>query len=96
MERSRGIRSKTRYKLRKEVRKRGLIPVTRFLQEFEIGDRVHVIIEPSVQKGQPHPVFHGKTGTVIEKRGKAYVVEVTCGRKKKKIICASVHLRLQK
>ncbi|RLG57873.1 MAG: 50S ribosomal protein L21e [Candidatus Hydrothermarchaeota archaeon] len=96
MERSRGMRSKTRHKLRKEVRRRGLIPVTRFLQKFEIGDRVHIVIEPSVHKGQPHPIFHGKTGKIVEKRGEAYVVEVTCGEKKKKVICLPVHLRLQK
>ena len=36
---------------------------------FEIGDRVHVVVEPSIQKGMPHRRFHGKTGTVIGQRG---------------------------
>ena len=54
MERSRGKRSKTRHKMRKDVRKRGVVPVTKFMQKFEIGDIVHIVIEPSIHKGQPH------------------------------------------
>jgi len=96
MERSRGKRSKTRHKMRKDVRKRGVVPVTKFMQKFEIGDIVHIVIEPSIHKGQPHPIFHGKTGVIVEKRGRAYIVEVRFGNKKKKAICAPVHLRLQK
>jgi|Deesub1362A_J573_1020465.scaffolds.fasta_scaffold00109_24 large subunit ribosomal protein L21e len=92
MERSKGFRSKTRHKLRKKPRDRGKIPVTRMIREFNIGDKVHIVIEPSVQKGQPHPRFHGKTGTIVEKRGKSYLVEVSDNDAKKIVISAPVHL----
>jgi large subunit ribosomal protein L21e len=65
------------------------------LKEFEIGEQVHITIEPSIQKGQPHPRFHGKTGTVTGKRGRSYLVEVRDGNAKKVVISAPVHLEVQ-
>ena len=95
MERSRGSRSKTRQKLRKDVRSRGVLPVSRIIQKFDIGDRVCIVIEPSIQKGQPHPRFHGKTGIILEKRGRSYVVGIKDGNAEKKVISSTVHLRAQ-
>lgn len=96
MERSRGSRSRTRTKMRKKVREKGMPPVTRFIQEFRKGDNVQVNIEPSVQKGHPHPKFHGKIGKVIEKRGKAYLLEIRDKNATKLLISKPVHLKLQK
>ncbi|MDP6459920.1 MAG: 50S ribosomal protein L21e [Candidatus Hydrothermarchaeota archaeon] len=96
MERSRGFRSKTRHKMKKPVRKRGELPVSRLIQEFNVGDTVSIVMEPSVQKGQPHPRFHGKTGVVREKRGRSYLVEISDGNAKKKVISRPVHLFLQR
>jgi large subunit ribosomal protein L21e len=95
MERSRGFRSKTRHKLRKKIRERGDLPVSRVIQEFKPGDRVSIVIEPSIQRGQPHPRFHGKTGVVVEKRGRAYLVEIRDGNAVKRVISRPVHLVLQ-
>ncbi|MFQ5887347.1 MAG: 50S ribosomal protein L21e [Candidatus Hydrothermarchaeales archaeon] len=96
MERSRGFRSRTRKKLKKKVRERGVLPVTKVAQKFETGDRVHIVIEPSVQKGQPHPKFHGKTGRIVEKRGRSYLVEVYDKDAKKVLISKPVHLKKQR
>ncbi len=96
MKRSRGSRSKSRYKMRKDPRKRGLLSASKMLKKFEVGDRVHVVIEPSVQKGQPHPRFHGKTGTVVGKRGRGYLVEVMDGDARKTLISRPVHLTAQR
>ena len=68
-----GPRKKTRYKLKKALRERGISPVTSVIQQFSIGEKVHIVCNPSVQKGMPHRRFHGKTGTVLEKRGRAWV-----------------------
>ena len=62
-----GMRKKTRDKLSKTVRTRGMSPVVRAIQDFNIGDKVHVIIDPSKHKGMPHPKFHGRTGEVVGK-----------------------------
>jgi large subunit ribosomal protein L21e len=95
MRRSRGFRSKTRYKLKKTVRAGRSNPITKKIQTFQENDLVHIIIDPSVQKGQPHPRFHGKTGKVSDKRGRAYLVDIYDGNKGKKLIVRPEHLQIQ-
>lgn len=92
MGKSKGKRSETRNKLRKNVRDRGKIALKRMTQEFSEDDRVSIKIDPSIMSGQPHPRFYGKTGVIAGKQGKAYVVEVKDGGKTKKIISGSEHL----
>lgn len=92
MRKSKGFRSRTRKLLRKHPRRRGLPPIGKLLREYKIGDRVHIIIEPSVHKGQPHPRFHGKTGVVVGKRGRAYIISVRDGDAEKIIFARSEHL----
>ena len=72
-----GPRKKTRYKFKKDLRRRGILPVTLLIQKFEDGQKVHIVCEPSTQKGMPHHRFHGKTGTIIGRRsyGKGLVQE---------------------
>jgi len=62
---SKGSRSRTRGTLTKEVRERGMPPVTRYLQTFEVGDRVIVRLEASDPHGQPHPRYQGRVVTVL-------------------------------
>lgn len=92
--RSKGFRSKTRYKLTKEHRERGMPPITHSLRTFEEGAKVAVVINPSVHKGMPHPRFQGATGVVEERRGDAYVLTVRAGGKYKQLIARPEHLRL--
>jgi large subunit ribosomal protein L21e len=93
MVRHKGLRKKSRKKLRKHPRMRGLGAITRSLQDFPIGEKVVILLDPSQVKGMPHPRFHGKTGVVVEKRGKAYVVQVREGDKIKKVIARPEHLK---
>lgn len=93
VKRSKGYRSKTRGKLTKSARERGLSPVSRVIQDLGPGSRVTIVIDPSVVKGQPHSRYHGMTGVVTEKRGRAYVVEVRDGGSTKRIISRPEHLR---
>src|SRR3989304_2025299 len=78
---SKGIMEGSRQKLRRRVRERGLSPITRSLQSFEVGDKATIVIDGSRQKGWPHHRFHGLTGTVVERRGRAYVIDVRFGGK---------------
>jgi large subunit ribosomal protein L21e len=91
-----GMRKKTRDKLSKSVRARGISPVVRAIQEFEPGAKVHVLIDPSKHKGMPHPRFHGRTGEVVGKRGRAFVLKVTDGDSTKTLITLPEHLIAQK
>jgi large subunit ribosomal protein L21e len=90
---SKGIRSKTRKKFAKKKTLRGRIAITRFLQTFENGEKVIIHPEISFPRNIPHKRFYGKIGEVIGKRGKAFLVEVVDGNKRKVIICPPIHLK---
>ncbi len=90
------MRKKSRDKLSRTVRARGKSSVVRAIQEFETGAMVHVIIDPSIHKGMPHPRFHGKTGEVVGTRGRAFVLKVTDGNATKTLITLPEHLTAQK
>jgi len=88
-----GLRRKSRYKLKKERRSRGKISVSRFMQTFKTGQKVHLSAEPSIHKGNCHPRFMGKTGTVRGLRGKCYEVTINDKGKEKLLIIHPVHLK---
>ena len=88
-----GYRHRTRKLFRKSVRERGAIPpLSMILRDYNVGDKVHIKVNPAIVKGMPHRRYHGKTGTIIGRRGKAYLVEVYLGRKRKTIIVRPEHL----
>lgn len=89
---SHGFRFKSGRKLKKKVREKG-IRLRKFLQEFEIGQRVIIDIEPASQKGMPHPRYQGRSGTVVGKRGRAYLVQIRDGSILKTLISRPEHLK---
>ena len=93
MKRSKGTRQGTRKIMRKKPSERGLIPVTKSLQEFEKGEKARIKIEPSIHKGRPHRRFHGKTGVIDGKQGNAFVLKVKDGGKEKTVIARPEHLK---
>ncbi len=94
--RSRGLRSGSRHKMSRSIKEKGLSPITRSLQTFDDGDIVNVVIDSSVQKGQPHHRFHGLTGKITGNQGKAYVVLARVGNMNKELIVRPEHLRKAK
>ena len=91
VKKSQGFRVKTRKKLAREARYRPLI--TKFIQKFNIGEKVIIDQEPTSFKGMPFSRFKGMVGEIIEKRGRAYVVKVKVGKKIKKVISRPEHLK---
>jgi large subunit ribosomal protein L21e len=89
---SRGFRAKTRRKLKQRPDVRPSI--MKFLREFDLGQQVVLLPEPSSHRGMPHPRFKGKSGKIIDKRGKAYIVQFTDGNKIKKVIVRPEHLKV--
>lgn len=92
VKRSKGIRSKSRYIMRKKPRTRGVTSLTRALQHFDIGANVCININSAVQKGMPHHRFQGYTGKIEGKQGNAYLVGITVGNKHKTLIVLPDHL----
>ncbi len=66
--------------------------ITTLIKNFQIGDRA-LILPKGNMKNIPHPRYKGRVGTVIEKRGDAYVVLVPTSKSKSvKIIVPQAHL----
>ena len=93
VKRSKGLRSKSRKILRKKPRERGLTSITRALQQFQDGESVNIVIDPSVHKGMPHVRFQGYTGRIAGKQGGSYLVMIKNGKKPKTLIVRPEHLR---
>jgi len=92
MKKSKGYRTGTRRLLKKKPRERGKIKISKLLHEYQPGNRVVIRIDSSVPKGMPHKRFHGQVGTILEKRGRSYVVNVPQGDAVKEIIVRPEHL----
>ncbi len=90
---SHGPRARSGMKLMKSVREKGMPPITHFLREFNVGDRVVIDIDPSQHSGMPHHRFQGRVGSVIGKQGRSYLVELYEGKVKKIIVASPVHIK---
>lgn len=90
-QKSQGQRNKTRKKLSKHVRDKDTI--TSHLQDFEEGEQVRIDIDPSIHRGLPDPKFHGKTATVKDRRGRAFIVEIDDRGKTKELTVYPSHLQ---
>ena len=62
---------------------------------YSVGDCV-AIDSQSKYSGMPHPRYRGRTGIIVAKRGKAYVVEISDMNATKRLIIPPVHLQLSK
>jgi len=88
-----GLKRKSRYKLKKDRRHKGKISVSRFMETFKVGQRVHLGIESSIHKGDYPLRYLGKTGIVKGSRGKCYEVAINDKGKEKLFIIHPVHLK---
>lgn len=89
---SKGYRRRTRFVMQKRARDRGLSPITKEFQTFEVGEKASVTLDPSIHKGQPHVRFQGKTGTVKGMQGRSYLLDIKDGDMMKEIIVRPQHL----
>lgn len=88
-----GSKRKARSKLRKNVRQRGKVSLSKSMQSFAAGQKVYLDLESSVHKGDYSTDFIGKIGTIKGKRGKCYEVMIMDGNKEKMVIAHPVHLK---
>lgn len=90
-----GPNTGTRNKLSNNPRERGTSPPQRAVQQYDIGQTVHLAIDPSVQDGRFHPRFNGLTGEVVGTQGDAYEVQIEDHGKKKILVATPAHLKAQ-
>jgi large subunit ribosomal protein L21e len=93
MPKSRGPRRKSRSVLTKRVREKGKLGLSRLLADYRVGDKVVINIDPAIHKGMPHKRFQGKVATVVEKRGKAYVLDIPQRKTSKLVIAGPEHIQ---
>jgi large subunit ribosomal protein L21e len=93
MGKSKGPRRKSRSILTKRVRERGKIGLSRLLAEYKLGDKVVVNIDPAIHKGMPHKRYQGKVGTIVDKRGEAFILEIPQRKTSKLIIARPEHIK---
>lgn len=93
MPKSHGYRVRTRQLLKKKYGSRSGPRPDIYLKDYKPGDKVLIVIDPTVQKGMPHKRFHGKIGTIISKKGNAYEVSLMLGDKLKKLTILPDHIR---
>ncbi|MBI5553775.1 MAG: 50S ribosomal protein L21e [Candidatus Diapherotrites archaeon] len=83
-----------RKKSRDLMKRRGPKPsVNDLMAVFSVGTRVHIKLSPSIHSGLPSLRFQGKTGEVIGKRGRSYVVAVRLGNQARQLIIPAAHLQ---
>ena len=89
---SKGYYACTRSLLRKPNREKGKPKIRKILQDYAPGSQVIIKMDSSTQKSMPHKRFHGKIGTVKDKRGRGYVISVPQGNSIKEIIVRAEHI----
>ena len=72
-----------------------MTPITTLLRKFNEGESVHISVNPSQHKGQPYRRFHGKTGVIVAKQGRAYLVQIKDQNATKQVIVSAPHLKRQ-
>jgi large subunit ribosomal protein L21e len=87
-----GFRKRTRHKFKKDHGLKGKISIRKFLQKFDVGDKVYLSVEPAYQKGMYRPKFMGKNAVVLRKKGTCYEVKINDLGKDKTLIVHPVHL----
>lgn len=93
MPKSHGPRRKSRSVLTKRVRERGKLGLSRLLAVYEIGDKVVINIDSAIHKGMPHKRFQGKVATIVEKRGRSYVLDIPQRKTSKMVIAGPEHIK---
>ncbi|MDP3992335.1 MAG: 50S ribosomal protein L21e [Candidatus Pacearchaeota archaeon] len=78
--------------MKKSIRTKGKIQLSRYFQSLKEGDSVAVIREPSIDAKFPERI-QGRTGNVVEKRGRAYIVKIMDHDKEKRFIIEPIHLK---
>jgi large subunit ribosomal protein L21e len=76
----------------KNARNRGKISLSTYFQNLKAGDPVAVIKDVSIASSFPLRL-QGRTGNIIEKRGRAYIVKIKDQNKEKRFIIEPIHLK---
>ncbi|HRZ85803.1 MAG TPA: 50S ribosomal protein L21e [Candidatus Paceibacterota bacterium] len=77
---------------KKHVRERGKLNFSEYFKDLKVGEKVALVKEPSVKSGF-HKRMQGRTGVIIGKQGRSYIVKVNDLNMEKKLILPPIHLK---
>jgi len=77
---------------KKKIRTRGKLKLSRYFQDLKNGDVVSIFIEKSLKPGFPKRL-QGRTGEVVGKKGRCYIIKVNDQAKPKDFIIQPIHLK---
>ena len=92
--RTKGLRRSTRDMFSRAFRKKGMINLGTYLQNYKIGDYVDIKVNSAVHKGMPYKFYHGKTGRVWNVTKRAVGVEINKVHRQR-IIAKRIHVRVE-
>lgn len=78
--------------MKKKVREKGKLKLSRYFQKLKEGDNVAVIIDHSLKLNFPERL-QGRSGKIKGKRGKSYMVSIKDQTKEKDFLIAPIHLK---
>jgi large subunit ribosomal protein L21e len=78
--------------IKKNIREKGKLSLSKYFKKFEEGESVAVVLEKSLKAEIPSR-FQGRTGTIIGKRGRAYIVKIKDQNKPKEFLIKPIHLK---
>jgi len=67
------------------------LTVSDMVRTYEVGNKVLVSVKP-IREGMPAPRYNGRHGTILDKQGAAYIVEVKDGKARKRLVISPIHL----
>lgn len=76
----------------KRIREQGKLPLSRYFQKLMPGDKVAIVRDLSHPASFPKRI-QGSTGTIKEKRGRIFIVELKQGKLVKKFGISPLHLK---
>lgn len=77
---------------RKSIRTRGKLQFSRYFQKLKEGDKVCVTREKSIEYSIPERL-QGRTGVVIKKQGRTYLVKINDHKMEKNFLIKPIHLK---
>ncbi|PIO08376.1 50S ribosomal protein L21e [Candidatus Pacearchaeota archaeon CG10_big_fil_rev_8_21_14_0_10_34_12] len=81
--------------MKKQIREKGKIQLSRYFQKFDEGESVSVVREKSISVNFPKRL-QGRTGVIEGRRGKAYMIKIKEKTKDKKFLIEPIHLKKMK
>ncbi|OYT36161.1 50S ribosomal protein L21e [Candidatus Pacearchaeota archaeon ex4484_71] len=78
--------------LKKKIREKGKLKLSRYFQKLKEGDNVAIVIEKSLKLNFPKRL-QGRSGKIKAKKGRSYVVLLKDQTKEKEYIISPIHLK---